>query len=571
MHTSSLTAAQTPVQPPAVSEEYTSLILRSQYRPFRYDERYFEQVVNSQYSILYIPISDNLYAVNQIGYSGVPNLFTFISTTSLERSGILMVQTQPFLNLKGSGVLVGFLDSGIDYTHPAFRKPDGTTRILGIWDQTDQSGRPPEGLSYGTEYTEAQINEALRSPDPLGIVPERDDDGHGTAAAGIACGTPDPGQDFTGAAPESSLLFVRLKPAKQYLLDYLLIPQGAAAFQEDDLMLGVRYLMDTALRLQMPLVICITLGTNQGGHTGNTPLEEVLTAALSLAGTYVVAGTGNEVGMAHHFYGKLNAANESLDAELLVGEGTGGFTVEFWSDPLEFYSIGFVSPFGETIQPQYDGLISYRRFTFPLENTTIYVYYSTLEMQSGRQVAMIRFLDPTPGLWRLRIVNRSFVNGGFHLWLPITGLAPEGLSFVSPNPDTTLVTPSCAEPLISVSNYDAYNNTLYLRSGRGYTANGILKPDFASPGVSLTAPRPDGSYSYGSFTGSSAASALAAGSAALLAQWGMRYYPDRLLSAVELKTLFLRGAARTNTNVYPNREWGYGTMNVYGVLQNLTR
>ena len=73
MHTSSLTAAQTPAQPPAVSEEYTSLILRSQYRPFRHDERYFEQVVNSQYSILYIPISDNLYAVNQIGYSGVPS------------------------------------------------------------------------------------------------------------------------------------------------------------------------------------------------------------------------------------------------------------------------------------------------------------------------------------------------------------------------------------------------------------------------------------------------------------------------------------------------------------------
>ena len=105
---------------------------------------------------------------------------------------------------------------------------------------------------------------------------------------------------------DSTLAVVKLKPAKQYLRDYFLIPDDATAFQENDLMLGIRYLIDTAIRLRMPLVICISLGSNQGSHTGNTPLEEVLSSALLLGGTYVVAGTGNEAGMSHHYYGKLN-------------------------------------------------------------------------------------------------------------------------------------------------------------------------------------------------------------------------------------------------------------------------
>ena len=176
----------------------------------------------------------------------------FKTPPALRVPAILAVQTQPYLSLSGEDILVGFLDSGIDYTHPAFRNPDGTTRILGIWDQTDQSGTPPPGFLYGSSYTGEQINAALFSSSPGAIVPEADEEGHGTAVAGIACGSPDPESDFTGAAPRSSLLFVRLKPAKAYLRDYFLIPSDAIAYQENDLMLGVRYLMQTARSLAAP-------------------------------------------------------------------------------------------------------------------------------------------------------------------------------------------------------------------------------------------------------------------------------------------------------------------------------
>ena len=559
----------TPLSFPALSEDYSDIIVRRQYLPSDPNKAFPEQIVNKQYSILYAPLSEALATTSQIGYSSVPKLFTFQNTVSLETSGILSVQAQPYLALSGKDVLIGFLDSGIDYTHPAFRNSDGTTRILGIWDQSDQNGTPPPGFLYGSSYSSEEINHALFSSQPLSVIPESDEYGHGTAVAGIACGSADTKADFIGAAPESNLLFVCLKPAKAYLRTYFLIPESAVAYQENDLMLGVRYLMETARKLQRPLVICIALGSNQGGHTGNTPLEDVLTATEAVNGSYVVSGTGNEVGAAHHYSGKLSFANESIDIELLIDRETSGVPVEFWSDSLSLYNIGFISPLGESILPVYHGPVTFRTFPFLLENTKIEVYYTALEMLSGHQMALIRILNPTPGLWRLRITSQENSNGTFHLWLPISGLVSPDIRFSSPDPDTTLTIPSCAEPILSSGTCNAADGSLFRASGRGYPRSGIVKPDFATPGVSLTAPAPGGAYQ--GFTGSSAASALTAGSAALLAQWGHHRYPTRYLTARELKNLFLRGTTQNPSYNYPNREWGYGTMNLMKIFKTFGR
>ena len=148
---------------PPVSEEYADLIYRYQepsgQSPIQLDQ-YHPQIVNSQYVILHLPISQGFTTTRAAGYATIPKLFTFLSTASLEDSGILTTLSQPVLDLTGKGVLVGFLDSGIDYTHPAFRNADGSTRIFGLWDQTDQRGTPPLDLSYGTEYTQEEINQA---------------------------------------------------------------------------------------------------------------------------------------------------------------------------------------------------------------------------------------------------------------------------------------------------------------------------------------------------------------------------------------------------------------------------
>lgn len=572
MQTNLLSSCQTSADSPVLSENYSDIIFRSQISesvlPQALD-RYFPQPVDAQYSILHAPLSDNLSTIEELSYSSVPKLFTLIDTTSLEASGILSVQLQSYLRLSGSGVLVGFLDSGIDYTHPAFRNPDGSTRILRIWDQTLQTGTAPSGLDYGSEYTSDMINTALRSLSPFDLVPSRDTLGHGTSVAGIACGSSDPSADFSGAAPQSSLLVVKLKAAKQYLRDYFLIPDSATAYQESDLMLGIRYLVQTSQQLGMPLVICISLGSSQGSHTGTAPLEEVLTSAQFNAGIYAVAGTGNETGKGHHYRGLLTAAEESTEIELLVDQETNGFVVEFWADSPELYSIGFTSPLGETIQPVQPRNNTSQIFDFLLEESQIVLTYTIVELLTGSQVAVMRFQNPSQGIWRIRIVNKSFISGVFHLWLPITGLVDPEIRFYDPSADTTLVIPSCAAAIITTSTYNAANNSLFANSGRGFTRNGLIKPDFASPGVAVSAPAVNGQYT--ALTGSCASAALTSGAAALLAESGLRQSTPRYFTAEELKSLFLRGTRRSNIYTYPNREWGYGTMDLYESFASFLR
>ena len=565
-------SSQSPSVPPAVSQEYSDIIIRYQQTPeilLAELNQYAPQIVDTQYSILHAPLSLQLATVEQIGYPAVPKLFTPIDTVSLETAGILAVQNQPFLNLTGKGVLIGFLDSGIDYTHPAFRNPDGTTRILRIWDQTLPDGPAPSDLTYGTEFTEEQLNTALFSGAPLNTVPHRDEDGHGTSIAGIACGSPDPGSDFIGAAPDSRIIAVKLKPAKRYLRDYFVIPEDAVAYQETDLMLGVRYMVRISRALRLPLVICMSVGTNQGGHTGTTPLEEVLISAQFNAGIFAVAGTGNEVGQGHHYFGTISRAGEYTDVEILVEKETAGFSLEFWADAPELYSIGFTSPLGETIQQVQPRSNVAHEFNFLLENSQIHLIYSIVEMLSGSELALMRFVTPTPGVWRVRITNITHVNGQFHLWLPVTGLVDPGVRFFSPNTDTTLVIPSSADAIITTGTYDAFSGSMFRSSGRGYTRNNLIKPDFVSPGVNLTAPSPGGGYA--PVTGSCAASALAAGATALVTQSGLDRDVPRYFTPREIKSLFHRGAVRSANYQYPNRESGYGILNVYGIYESFLR
>ena len=191
---------------------------------------------------------------------------------------------------------------GIDYRNPLFRNIDGSTRIAGIWDQTVQTGTMPEGLDYGSEYTEEMINEALRFENPLEIVPSMDTNGHGTFIASVAAGGANLEQRFIGAAPEAELAVVKLKQAKSYLKDFYAIRQDAVCFQENDIMLAMRYLNALARKRNMPLVLCIALGTNLGGHNGSSLLSAMLDAYSSVENRSVVVSAGNGAVHRHHFF-----------------------------------------------------------------------------------------------------------------------------------------------------------------------------------------------------------------------------------------------------------------------------
>ena len=97
-------------------------------------------------------------SVGSYSYSEIPKCYGLLDQTALEVSGILKMQNQPVLALKGRGVLIGFIDTGIDYTNPAFRYSDGSSRIVRIWDQTIQDGTPPVGILYGADYTREPVS-----------------------------------------------------------------------------------------------------------------------------------------------------------------------------------------------------------------------------------------------------------------------------------------------------------------------------------------------------------------------------------------------------------------------------
>lgn len=553
-----------------LSESYADIILPS-YTGFLtdYKER-GAQIFNNYYGMVHYPLEEELfqnYYEYGFFYNTIPKLFTLLDLESLEASGILAVQNQPVLGLKGQDVLIGFIDTGIDYTHPAFRRPDGLSRIVGIWDQTLQTGQPPFDLNYGTAYSQEELNQALGMEDPFSLVPSRDENGHGTFLAGVAAGSALPQQSFSGAAPEALIAIVKLKPAKEYLKEIFYVTGSAPAYQSTDIMLGIRYLILLADALKKPLVLCLGLGSNQGSHSGSSPLDSMLSVTDQYRGIHAVTAAGNEAGKAHHFYGTAANSGAYEAVEILVEPGTSGFCAELWGQPPEVYAVGFESPLGEVIQKLPPRISFSENISFILENTRIFVTSEIVQTVSGHQLIFIRFSDPTPGSWKIRVYTDSFNNGNYHIWLPITGFSDPDVRFLRPNPDTTLTVPSASVSTMTTAAYNAYDNSLFLNSSRGFTRTGQIKPDFAAPGVNVFGPNLRGGFT--TATGTSVAAAITAGACAQMVEWGMRRTPPRIFNNSELKALFIRGADRSRQELYPNREWGYGTLNVYQVFSSL--
>lgn len=555
-----------------VSEDYVDFLWKSNWSTRELEELYPNiciQTIASLYAVFYVN-AQFLEKNPRIDYpyEAFPTLFGLMETESLEAANILQLQNQPVLKLKGQGVILGFIDTGIDYTNACFRDPIGNSRILEIWDQNIQTGTMPDGIGYGSVYSREDINRALASEDPLSVVPSTDELGHGTKTASIAAGSLDETSGWIGAAPLSDIAMVKLKPAKSYLKEYFAVKPDAVAYQENDIMLGVRYLNDLALREKKPLVLCLALGTNMGGHSGTSPLSGFLNIIGSRPGRSVVLAGGNEADQGHHFFGTLQDRQEYQEVELRVANGEYGLMMELWGSTPDVLAISMTSPTGETI-PRISSENGDRRFDFLFEEAVIYVDFQALEARSGDQLIVIRMFNPTPGIWTLRIYGTNVVSGVYNIWLPIAGFLSEETEFLSSNPDITLTDPANAEGPITIAAYQSANNSIYLNSSRGFTRKGRIKPDLTAPGVEVRAYGPQNQVT--SLTGTSAAAAITAGAAALMLEWAVvrGHRPD--ISNLEIKQLLIRGANRDPGKQYPSRSWGYGTLDLYASFEALGR
>ena len=554
-----------------LSEDYRDFIGNHVRTPFFESimrEGQCEQDAGFDYKCFYLPAElAGPVTLSRFSYNSIPKCFTPTSMETLNQTGILPVQNYPTLQLKGEGVLIGFLDSGIDYTNQVFRNINGSTRIAAIWDQTVQSGSPPEGFAYGTEFTEKQINEALNEENPLAVVPSSDDTGHGTYTASLAAGSGNPQEQFLGAAPEASIAVVKLKQAKQYLRDYYFIPSDAVCYQETDLMLGLKYLNDLADSLSLPLVVCITVGSNMGGHIGTLPFSYLIEGYSTKANHITVIGTGNEADKRHHYFNTITDMADRKSVEIRVGENVSGFSLELWTDIPNILSISILSPSGENTSriPFRAGASAEVSFLF--ERTEVSIDYRLLVEKSTSELVFFRFDAPAPGIWKIIIEPLALADGQFHMWLPVTEFLSGEVYFLEPDPYYTLTNPAAADSPIVVSYYNGNTDALSQSSGRGYTRSRRIKPDIAAPGVDVPGALPGGRFTVR--TGASAAAAVTAGAIALMLEWLLNYENVPGIDSYQIKSLLILGAVRPKTMEYPNREWGYGQLNLYNTFETI--
>ncbi len=460
---------------------------------------------------------------------------------------------------------------------------DGSSRIYSIWDQSipyvpnsGQEGNLPEELSYGTEYGREAINRALQAENPFDIVPSRDTEGHGTFLAGVACGNEDVEREFSGIAPLAELVVVKCKEAKENIRKYYGITGDVSCYMENDIMLGVRYLARIAYRRRKPMVVCIGMGTSLGSHYRGGALGEVLQSYGDLRGFIVVAACGNEGNTSHHFHQEELGARQETDVELRVDGREDGFTTELWCKAPSLCSVGLISPGGEYSGRTYARVGERQVIRFLLEETVVYIDYLLVSFESGDECVRIRFFGPEEGIWRIRVFNETDISVQFDMWLPIRDFIRQGTYFLRPDPNITICDPANNSQIISVSDYDGANRSVVADASRGYNRRGEITPDIAAPGVNIFGPLPrqgnvalpagEAAPRYGYRTGSSAAAAVTAGAAILLAEWGIVKENDINMDSVGVQKYLIRGANRSG-RVFPNEEWGYGTLDLYGAFE----
>lgn len=442
--------------------------------------------------------------------------------------------------LTGRGILVGVVDSGVDYRHPDFCKEDGSTRILKLWDQ-----------GAGVEYTREMIDAALALTPSEGynIVPEQDLSGHGTSVLGIAAGNGRASEGVnSGVAYESDIIAVKLG-----------IPKENSFPRTTELMKGIDYLVRQSLELGRPMAINLSFGNNYGSHRGDSLLETYIDTVANMGRIVICAGTGNNGNDNLHTAGQV-MDREMQEIELGVSTYEPVLNVQLWkaySDEIEIY---LQHPSGTRIGPLYEELGPQR---YRAGDTEILIYYGK---PGPFQITQEIYFDFIPrgsyvdsGVWKIILQGRRVREGEYYLWLPGGAVLNPNTGFFLPRAEGTLTIPSTASRVITVGAYDSRLNAYADFSGRGSVNLVYRKPDLAAPGVNITAPVPGGGYA--SVTGTSFAAPFVTGASALLMQWGIVMGNDPFLYGEKVKAYLRRGAKPlAGFGRYPNEEIGYGVL-----------
>ena len=531
-------------------------------------------MISSNFAVIITPankINEISNIVLRIVNIEVSTILTLNTISPLEASGAPVFNNNPYLRLNGRGVLVGIIDTGIDYLNKEFQREDDTTRIVRIWDQTIQGDKDIYNLKYGTEYTEDQINQAISlqtsGGDPYSIVPSKDDIGHGTRLAGIIGGR-GINPDLKGAAPDCQFVIVKLSRATKVELDAAVIDKtDVPSYTPWSALLALRYIIAVARELKRPVVVFEPLGSNMGSHTGNGIVEQSINNYSAQSGTVVVVPTGNQGNTDTHTEGIIESSGYIKDIEIRVGEKQKNLPIEIWVNKPNRVKLSIVSPSGEVIDNLEAKNTNNERIKFLYEGTEMIVNFTSPELSTGDSLIFIRAYNLKAGIWKFRLTGQSIVDGKYYAWIPQRELLDSETKFLNSVGYTTLTLSSTSSGAISVAYYNQDDNSVISESGRGYTRYGMIKPDIAAGGFNAIVTNPGGGTAV--ISGSSVAGAVVAGCCALILQWAVvdKNYPD--IYAAQIKSYIISGAKGRPGDVYPNKEWGYGMFDMQGVFDRI--
>lgn len=477
----------------------------------------------------------------------------------------------------GANVIVGMVDSGIDVTHEDFKKPDGTSRILSLWDQNGVAS-PPAGFAYGTEWTKAQIDG--------GSCTHVDVSGHGThvlgsaAGDGSATGNGQPAYQFIGMAPAADLIVV------------------ATDFQTSSVADGVNYIFQKAQAAGKSAVVNLSLGTQFGAHDGTEAFDTAIDA-LTGAGRIVVAAAGNEGGAARHAeqlvpMGPAQTVTFNIPVYTANGGASNDYVlIDAYYPAGTNMSVSLTSPgpSAVTVGPVVLGATGSNAGSLA---GNIFLENGATPSPSGDRNVFIQIYDsnvarpPRAGTWTITLTPVSTNPGTeFDAWLagyqlgtvvaPVfTSDVEEAELVASPGSAAQAIT---AGAYITKGSWPSIDGNSYSYSGlttvgalAGYSCpgplrNGALKPDIAGPGSAIVSSRsaaagytnpvinPDGRHV--TETGTSMAAPHVAGACALL----LAQTPTLTPAQIKLR---LAADARVDafTGAVPNGLWGAGKLRI---------
>ncbi len=476
---------------------------------------------------------------NRVEFIEKPKKLRYDLDSAAIASGADKVRYGEFAKYNGSGVIIGILDSGVDYNHPSI-----AGRVVYIYDTT---------TGEVCDKKKIDANQCK----------QRDNVGHGTHVAGIAAGSgkrSDGSQtSYVGVAPAAEIIAVKV---------------GEYEVSSDGVIVGIRFVREKAEVLKKPFVINLSLGSDLGPHDGSDLFSKAL-ENFSKEGVIIVKAAGNSAADGIHVGGSVGQG-ATVSHSFVIGSKYSA--IDLWYPGSDSFSVQITSPCGSTPFVPVASTVTYKLGTCG----TVNISSSDVNPLNGdKEIAIeIESAGISSYIWSINIRGDNVVKGTYHAW-------GAGLAFANASPRYTLASDSAVDGIIVVgsftskiaSNVNAGStlNDLSVFSGRGPTrgcSKGcpvLVKPDIVAPGELICSAFPtyisNGAYDvcgeseYKALQGTSMAAPVVSGTVALMLSKNYRlklYEVKNILTSTAYHDMFTQNS--------PNSDWGYGKLSVNGAL-----